>query len=60
MIFKISILSPSEIFVGLRFSISKLVSDVQSYDPSIEYPKAYSLEIGLLFITIDITKKGRL
>jgi len=57
---KISFLSATEIFLGLRFSITNVVSDVKKYDSSIEYPKAYTLEIGLLFLNIDLVKKGRL
>ena len=57
---KISFLSATEIFLGLRFSITNIVSDVKKYDIKLEYPKAYTLEIGLIFINIDLMKKGRI
>lgn len=55
---KIKLLSADEIFIGLRFSITKLVTDLKTYSPNKEYPKAYALDIGLLFGSIELTYKG--
>lgn len=55
---QIKLLSATEIFLGLRFSITKLVDDISVYNPDKKYPNAYTLEIGLIFINIDIMKKG--
>jgi len=55
---KIKILSSDEVFIGLRFAITKMVTDIRSYSPDIEYPKAYTLDIGLLFGSIELTYKG--
>lgn len=55
---KIKLLSSDEIFIGLRFSITKLVKDLSTYSPDKEYPKAYGLDIGFLFGSIELTYKG--
>ena len=55
---KIKLLSSDEIFLGLRFGITKLVTDLKSYDPEKEYPKAYALDIGFIFGSIEFTIKG--
>lgn len=55
---KIRILSADEIFIGLRFSITKLVRDLKTYSSDKQYPKAYALDIGLLFGSIELTYKG--
>ena len=56
---RIELLPKTYMFVGLRFSINKLVDKLQTFDKDKEYPKIYLLEIGLLFINITIQKKGR-
>ena len=55
---KIKLLTQDEIFFGVRFTISKLVTDILSYSPHREYPKAYTLDIGFLLGTIELTYKG--
>jgi hypothetical protein len=56
---RIELLSPTHMFLGIRFSINKLVNNLKGYDKDKEYPNVYLLEIGLLFIDIIIQKKGR-
>jgi hypothetical protein len=56
---RIELLSPTHMFLGIRFSINKLVNNIKGYDKDKEYPNVYLLEIGLLFIDITIQKKGR-
>lgn len=46
-------------FLGVRFSINKLVDSLNYYNKDKEYPRVYLIEIGLLFIDIIIQKKGR-
>lgn len=58
MSIKIKLLTQDEIFFGIRFSISKLVTDITRYNPDKEYPKAYCLDIGFLLGSIEITHKG--
>jgi hypothetical protein len=55
---KLSLFSSSEIFLGVRFGITKLVTDLSLYDPKEDYPRAYSLEFGFLFGTIEFLVKG--
>lgn len=55
---KIKLLTQDEIFFGLRFTISKVVTDLTRYSPEKEYPKAYTLDIGFLLGTIELTFKG--
>jgi len=55
---QLKILSSSEIFLGLKFSITKMVEDITTYTKDKKYPKMYILEIGLIFISIEIYKKG--
>lgn len=55
---KIKLLSTDEIFLGIRFSITKLVTDLKSYNPDKEYPRAYALDIGFIFGSIEFTIKG--
>jgi hypothetical protein len=57
---KIEVLSPTHMFLGIRFSINKLIDSLKGYDKDKEYPNVYLLEIGLLFIDIIIEKKGRI
>jgi hypothetical protein len=56
---RIELLSATHMFLGIRFSINKLVNSLKGYDKDKEYPNVYLLEIGLLFIDITIEKKGR-
>jgi hypothetical protein len=56
---RIELLSPTHMFLGIRFSINKLVNNLKGYNKDKEYPNVYLLEIGLLFIDIIIQKKGR-
>lgn len=56
---RITLLSKSHLFLGIRFSINKLVERFNDYNKDKEYPRVYLLEIGLLFIDITIQKKGR-
>lgn len=56
---RIELLSPTHMFLGIRFSINKLVTSLEEYDKDKEYPNVYLLELGLLFIDIVIQKKGR-
>ena len=56
---RIELLSPTHMFLGIRFSVNKLVESLKGYDKDKEYPNVYLLEIGLLFIDIVIQKKGR-
>jgi|APGre2960657404_1045060.scaffolds.fasta_scaffold789209_1 hypothetical protein len=56
---RIELLSPTHMFLGIRFSINKLVDSLKGYDKDKEYPNVYLFEIGLLFIDIVIQKKGR-
>lgn len=56
---RIELLSPTHMFLGIRFSVNKLVESLKGYDRDKEYPNVYLLEIGLLFIDIVIQKKGR-
>ena len=56
---RIELLSPTHMFLGIRFSVNKLVESLKGYDKDKEYPSVYLLEIGLLFIDIVIQKKGR-
>lgn len=55
---KIKLLTQDEIFLGVRFAISKIVTDLTRYSPEKEYPKAYTLDIGFLLGTIELTYKG--
>lgn len=55
---KIKLLTQDEIFFGIRFTISKVVTDLTRYSPEKEYPKAYTLDIGFLLGTIELTFKG--
>jgi hypothetical protein len=55
---KIKLLTQDEIFIGIRFSLSKIVKDITRFDPDKEYPKAYCLDIGFLLGSIEITYKG--
>jgi hypothetical protein len=55
---KIKLLTQDEIFFGVRFTISKVVTDLTRYSPEKEYPKAYTLDIGFLLGTIELTFKG--
>lgn len=55
---KLRLLSSDDIFIGLRFSITKLVTDLSTYNPDKTYPKAYALDIGFLFGSIEFTIKG--
>ncbi len=56
---RIELLSPTHMFLGIRFSVNKLIESLKGYDKDKEYPNVYLLEIGLLFIDIVIQKKGR-
>ena len=55
---RLNLFPTDEIFFGFKFSIHKIVRDVKTYSPDKEYPKAYILDIGFLFGTIEITFKG--
>jgi hypothetical protein len=43
---------------GVRIGISKLIRDLSSYSPEKEYPRAYNVEIGLVFISLELMIKG--
>jgi hypothetical protein len=58
MSIKINLLRQDEIFLGIRFGISKIVKDLTRYNPEKDYPKAYILDIGFLIGSIEITYKG--
>jgi hypothetical protein len=58
MSIKINLLRQDEIFLGIRFGISKIVKDLTRYNPEKDYPKAYTLDIGFLIGSIEITYKG--
>lgn len=58
MSIKIKLLTQDEIFIGVRFAISKIVNDITRYSHDKEYPKAYTLDIGFLLGSIEITFKG--
>jgi hypothetical protein len=55
---KVNLFPSDQIFFGFDFSIHKIVADIQTYSADKEYPKAYVLDIGFLFGTIEITFKG--
>ena len=55
---KINLFTRDEIFLGIRFGITKVVSDLTRYNPEKDYPKAYILDIGFLIGSIEITYKG--
>lgn len=55
---KINLLRNDEIFLGVRFGINKVVTDLTRYTPEKDYPKAYILDIGFLFGSIELTYKG--
>jgi hypothetical protein len=54
----IKLLSSDEIFLGIRLSITNLVTDLSTYSPDKKYPKAYGLDIGFLFGSIEMMYKG--
>lgn len=58
MSIKISLLKQDEIFLGIRFGITKIVKDLTRYNPENDYPKAYILDIGFLLGSIELTFKG--
>jgi hypothetical protein len=56
---RITLLSKTRMFFGIRFSINKLIDNLNYYNKDKEYPRVYLIEIGLIFIDITIQKKGR-
>jgi hypothetical protein len=54
---RIGLFNPTAVFLGLRFSKTKLVTSLHTYDKDKEYPYLYLVEIGLLFIDITIEKR---
>jgi hypothetical protein len=55
---KIKFFSKDEMLFGVRIGISKLIRDLSSYSPEKEYPRAYNVEIGLVFISLELMIKG--
>ena len=55
---RIEFLNPNSLFVGFRFTHTKLVENINTYNPEKEYPRVYVFDIGFLFFDITITKKG--
>jgi hypothetical protein len=55
---RINFLSSTHLFLGIKFTTTKLVEDLKTFDKNKEYPKVYHLEIGLLFVDITIEKRG--
>jgi hypothetical protein len=58
MSIKISLFRQDEIFIGIRFGVNKVVTDLTKYNPEKDYPKAYILDIGFLIGSIELTYKG--
>jgi hypothetical protein len=56
----IKIFPKNELFIGLKFTISNIITNrqINTYDNKGEYPKMYSIDIGLLFIVFEINIKG--
>ncbi len=55
---KIKLFSKDEMLLGIRIGISKLIRDLSTYSPDKEYPRAYNVEIGLVFLSIELLIKG--
>jgi hypothetical protein len=54
----IKLLPSDEVFIGIRISITKMITDLSTYSPEKQYPKAYGLDIGFLFGSIEMIYKG--
>lgn len=57
---KIKLFPKDQILVGLGLVISKIISskEMKDYDRKKEYPRMYTIEIGLIFAVIEINIKG--
>jgi len=57
---KIKMFPKNQMLVGLGIIISKIVTskEMKDYDRTKEYPRMYTIEIGLLFAIIEVNIKG--